>query len=1091
MKNLVSRALMGKVSNFAKGLFVLAILASSVFSCKHDSKTDEKKKLSDEELSISKITVGDETKEGIEIVDGLVLMAPHDMQEATLSIEANPKDVKVTYEPELIEGKLPLSAKETSLKITLTKNEKHKAYNFKIRKRVLPSNLIDGIAITGARKDAKQYIVDQENVRKILAGETDVVLECLGPFAKIKAVAKKRVWHHFEVDETKIKINPWSDYQYASFALADITLSNRDEKREVKIKVRDGEDEAVLNFKIKRLDEIADMPCYKLLILGENVITKKDVLTWLSNGTNPKFYGSEPTAIEVCTSYNAMKTVTIDGKPCTIGVRKDEKGKDEWYAKLEVEGIQSAGSEGKEVTLSILPINENDYTPINWSFKIVYKEAIPMTVNYEINGKGEADLEPSFLQGIENNGNPLIDVSSKYLNLKLASNTEVANIKINDKTIAGNELIKEDGNYVLFYSMELGTETKEIDIKITPLYEAAFIGKSFKFRAKGNGSVEKIEPELYEISGDKNFSKENFLDKLIDGSKPLYETYKTEANIFIKLLAYHKDFLCKEVKVNGEVIELQREAGLFGLPDVYNVKTNISVTNEPVDVIIEFIASRQASSVKWEFKVKGGGKKPSIPEKRIKRFVINGAGAIGSNPLPESLTKHLTDGSNPLYQFDGKKAVVEVGCNDSTLIDKIEFMMDGVLQETKKPVKNGYVYYATHTFNMEDLSTHPIKLIIHPQNKEDYSPLVFAFQLQSTGKKIALKPVFFELNEVKMNNGAKVSLQAETAILSVYAEKNIIKKAKIGEKASDEMEVDVEEVTLVTGKKIWKAKREVSLLNATGDSGATKTFVIRALPIDVGEYDEAVYEYTITGVKFQANNAEFSYRNGKPEITNQLDWMANCNSRFPDDYGVKAIKELTAYTASPRARVKCQIVGPNDEKIEGKAEVLLDSNNEKHTTKNIAIFEDKPTTLKIWVVAEDGSTNDEKGLWRFTYNKVDLRWDWQEKTKGEEFENKAYDVIELERSAIENATDKKIYLSFGASAKHLGYTLDTEGLPNTQTAFVELNKVKAIQYYKTSVDLSPLIANSSTVDKIEVVFKMKKRNKYPCLNHKVIIKLKD
>lgn len=960
-------------------------------------------------------------------------------------------------------------------------------YNFKIKKRLEPKALIDGLLITGGRINTKTYIVAKEGLENILNGAQDVVLECAGPFAKIKAVSKKRVWKEVAVDGNFAKINPWQDYQYASFAFADVSLGKRGEEVAVKMRVRDGKDEALLSFKIRRTDENVDLPVYKLFICGKNVITKSDVITWLSNGTKPNFNGSEPTTIEVRTSYPCMKTVTIDGNPCTVEMRKDEKGKDEWYAKGKVDGVQASGASGKEVLLSILPSGENDFEPINWSFRLIFVPATPMNIEYEINGKDSSLLDPSFLEGIQKGQNPLLNLPNKYLNLKFLCEGELESAKINEERIGRDKVFKEGNNYVFFYSMELNSEEKSIDVTITPEDKAVYTGGAFKFRVRGNGELEKITPELYEISGDKNFSKEKFLNKLTDGSKPIYETYKDEANIFIKLLGYQKDFLCKEVRFNGEKIELQREAGVFGLPDMYNIRKSISVSNEPIDVLIEFVASEQASNLTWEFKVKGGGKKPSISAKRIKRFVINGLGATGGAPLPKSLTEHLTDGSNPLYQFDGKKAIVEVGCYDATLIEKIDFIMDDNVEETKVPAKNGYIHSATHTFTIEDLSAHSIKLALHPKNKEDFSPLVLEFQLQSTGKKPPIKPVFFELNEVKEKNGHKVNLKAETAILTVYSEQNILKKVKIGEKGVDEAELDVEEVILVTNKKIWKAEREVSLLDGSGKA-ATKTFILRALPINVGEYDEATCEYTITGTKFEANNAEFSYREGKPEIFNQIDWLPNCNSRFPDDYGAKDIT-LIAYTMSPRAVVKCQIVGLDDAEIAGCSELILTANKNKHTSSKISLFEDKPTMLKIWVEAEDGSKNNEKGLWRFTYNNVSLKWDWQDKAKNTDFEKVAYGTIELERSEVESSADKKIYLCFGALAKTQGYVLDVEGLPNTQTPYSELERVKTIQYYKTAVDISSLVS-TSPASKIEVLFKMKKRGKHPCINQKVIIKLK-
>ena len=72
------------------------------------------------------------------------------------------------------------------------------------------------------------------------------------------------------------------------------------------------------------------------------------------------------------------------------------------------------------------------------------------------------------------------------------------------------------------------------------------------------------------------------------------------------------------------------------------------------------------------FKVEKGGEKPSIPRDKVK-FRINGIGDYDwFDPLPESLTAHLTDGTNPIYEYDGKKALLEVGYfNNKKIIEKV------------------------------------------------------------------------------------------------------------------------------------------------------------------------------------------------------------------------------------------------------------------------------------------------------------------------------------------------------------------------------------------------------------------------------------
>lgn len=52
-----------------------------------------------------------------------------------------------------------------------------------------------------------------------------------------------------------------------------------------------------------------------------------------------------------------------------------------------VEGVQSAGSQGKDVVVKIESTNKEEYNDLTWKFRLTYKEAQNMRIDYEINGK--------------------------------------------------------------------------------------------------------------------------------------------------------------------------------------------------------------------------------------------------------------------------------------------------------------------------------------------------------------------------------------------------------------------------------------------------------------------------------------------------------------------------------------------------------------------------------------------------------------------------------------------------------------------------------------------------------------------------------
>ena len=1034
---------------------------------------------------LTKITVGEKSKEGAEIAEEMNFTASQDATSIDVKVETEPKDAPISFNPTLTDGKLTLSGDETTLTITVGTAPKTSTYTVKVKKLVKPINLINALFIAGGKLQGVQPQASKALREKILNGDKDVVLELNGTFAEITAGSSQKKWKYFRINGENLEFFSAAQIGLVSASFADIPLLEKGQMIDVKIEVGDEKDEAELNFKIKRLNETVDVPVDNLIIAGRSAITDPQAFIKLADGSKPKFTGYEPTLIEIQSKNNVLKKVTINDSSEKVKSKNDGTKKI-WYVEKKLEGIEP---QGKDVTIVIEPEDTENYHPITWEFHLNYQASIPMTLEYKINGKDMYDLDPSFNAGINNNTNPLIEVNGNFLNLKLSCGARIKSVKINENTIEC-ENIKADGEfYNVLHSEPINTSEKNIDITITPYHEGTYSTKKLKFRVKTNGNAESMAPYFAEISGDKNLPKTTFKDKLTDGSNPLHQIYGNLAKMVITFTEYEADFLCKEVKIDNEKFTIKKTVDPLGILVTYKVEKTISVSETtPKNVKIEFIANEgKADSLTWSFQLQGGGTLPSIPQNRMRKFTINGVGWI-NNPLPKEFTDHLTDGKNPLYKFDGKRATVELGCYDAKLIEKIEFMIDGEKKTDVVPKKQGYVYSSTYTFEINDLDEHLIKLTAYPQDTATYSPLIYTFKLQRTGNKVPIEPITIRLGGVIQKSGYKATLKAESVIISVEAESNIIAEVTIGEKEKDEQNCPVEEKILVTGKKIWEAQRDVSLLDDDGNA-IQKTFRIIVKPIDTESYREATCEYIIKGTKIPKDNAEFVLTNKKvPDIRSINDWIPSLESNLSDDYGVKAVK-LTAYTVSPKAKVMYQIIDLDDKAIEGFPEKEMTNNKGTHTSEKITMFENKPTRIKLYVIAEDGhTTNDKKGVWKFTYNPVPLTYGYENHEKGAKYTTKAYDTIEIDKTQI--GADKKIYLIFAPWNEKSGYSILNSGLPSFQTDCVKLEALgKYQQYYKTSIDVSTLISEPPTQTELEAVFKLQKKG-IECIHYKVKIKVK-
>ena len=1076
----------------SKGVHTLKITAKKDSDKKDYTVNIEK--LEEGTPIIKKVTVAEETRNENKIESTMTFIAPHGVSSVEVSIETEPANASKFFNSNKSEdGKftLNLQEEETILTISVGDAPKSTEYSVKVKKSVLPSSLVDAISVVPTSTIKGEFLlVDPLEMQKVLDGDKSVKAMMDGREALISIMSITKKWSSCKINGKVYDVIHTEDL--ASQVLFPILIDKKGDEKEIAVEIESEGKFAFLFFCLKRSNNTVDLPITNLFIDGENQVSELEILTKLYDEANinePEFIAVEGATLEVQCPLEQIKNATIDGTVCNAEKKQDNEGNDVWACSSDITGIKP---QGKNVSINVIPIDAETYHETKWTFHLAYKAPSQIEVEYEFNGMNEYGLPAEFVEGLEANLEPTLQVKGTHLNIRLICKAEVKEIKLNDLSYKENDITDiGDGTFGIKGRMELdGVNATPITITITPKDDGAYSPKILKFKAQGDGILEEIKPTLIEISKDKNLPQATFLDKIADGTtNPLHKVHGNSADILAYINTYEYEFLCKEVKVNGNKVNVEPS----DFANQWQITPSIPVTQDSsTNVVIEFIGYEGISKgVTWKFCVKGGGALPGVPREYVNILKINEKGT-DKNPLPEEFIEHLIDGVNPEHIFDGKKVTVSVGTGMQNLISKVTFKVDseqGVDVQIKK--EGDYVYAAKHIFeNIADGASHPVELTIHPVDTAKYSPLKLAFKLKWSGKKSPL-PLVVGVNAVKRDNGWKGTIAGEKATLLVQTRTNVMKEVWIGVKDS-EVKCNIRSFSGSDGRTRWQADREVDLL--VNNEVVEQTFSIKIIPLDESEYEEARYEYTLTGTKIPATNAEFVWTGDQgsvPYLTHNIEWVDNTIAmQYSDMYGVKS-DTITVKTVSPRASVKYQIVNPLTGKpIEGQSEreMTNDPSNKGTHSAKVVMLPNQPTHLRLWVVAEDGRTkNNSKGAIAIAFNTAQLAWSYENESEGKNFRNNAYSVIEIDRNEV-NATDKKIYLAFSIYDEKYGYSVLNTDLPSYQTDFEKLDTLgKDFQSYKTSIDVSSLLDNNQ--NELEAMVKVQKNN-ILCFTYKVKIKLK-
>ena len=1007
-----------------------------------------------------------------------------------------------------------------------------------------PKVLVDRIDIFGGTINGKVTRPIEEQIIKILNGDEDVIVEVSGPQISIVMVCeseeKDKLWKRVKVgdktyERTDIKngkiveledLNPNDpadaeiiknfgtgifnftakidnqDHHFTSALVPPPFNLAKNATQDIHIEIEGDKETAHLRFKIKRNNEKVDIPAHQLLVSGKEVITESGNLPmslFNEDPDEPEVVGGDPAIIEVFCKSDLMESMTINGGALSTQVKqsKDKFGQDVWSIEGSLTNVSgSQGDGGTVAKLLITPKSKEDYLPLNWTFKVIYQKQLPVEVNYEFNGKTRFALPDSFVDPLEDGGQPTLIVDGDYLNIKLQMpksvddplqgtfiNIELEDVSINEKTFSKQEIEDTPRFYVVKHSIKLeDSNEKDVIINVEPKGHA-FIKNTLRLKAKKSGTKQKIAPHFEQISGEENLPKVAFLDALTSSTPPVFATSKASADIVIYVSEYEKEFLLKEVKINDKKINLIEEP----ISLQYKVEESVALDTTEKLIKVEFIAQDgKADNLVWQFKAKTGGSLPSLPPKTITELSINGVG------VTREYATSLQNGTNPTYTFDGKQGttvVVKVGCYDENAqkVEKVDFQIDGGTPSSVPLTQDGFLSSATYTFTglTVDTTEHPVKITIIPQEKEKYSPIVYEFKLQYSGKLPEL-PLIFAIDRVGHINGYKATVLQESAALMVQANAAIMKDVKIGEEnAESPCEIKTYNIQ---GDNVWEAEKDVVLPN-----GVEKTFCIKVTPQDSNEYRETVCKFILTGTTVPNTNAEFVHvlNGGVPQayVLPKIEWKPEfaAGTHYADDYGAMAVS-FKASTVSPRAKVFAQLVNPRTStNLQGVAPIQLTNDGKGTHTGRIELLSDKPTMMKLYVVAEDGvSKNEKKGVWwSIIYNPCPLKWGYENLTTGEAYNKFAYDSIKINKQSVKK--DKKIYLVFMPWNEDAGYIVDNDNLPPYQSPSESLGKASFQQYYKIPIDVSELLSGAK--EELEATLKMKKDGK-ECFLYKVKIGMK-
>jgi len=1035
---------------------------------------------------ITSITIGPHKKDGAGIIkhnddDANIIEIP-------LPFDKSGVEYEIKVEHDMPGAQVEYDSEDPILKISLVQNKVkfvvndniEKIFTIKVKKDDVESSykvkvlmMTDAAGFNAARYMGENSSPSLDIVKKVLRHE-NVTMTMYGDVVAIAVGSKVATWETIRInnEDAKISLGPNTGFQSYGRRFLPLTLG---ESTEVEIIVSNSEWEndgpkephlatEVFKFTINCSPNKADAFIEKVLV-DDKVITGDDVddgpfMALFDDDSIEEISSGNPATIDVVLSRKVKSVkigdVTINEADLKGGV---DEGVNVYHAKVENIAVPASG---KEITIVVTPKDEDaNYRVTTMRMKLSSAsqnkpQLLPTWYVCEING---TNISRDFRAALEEGKNPLYTVDLNRIMMKMEFQAKPKKVTMdvagNKTSIEGDDIDEIDFygsfRYYAYIDAPIDNTEKQITLTFEPDDTTKNSTGEWRFRIKGTNDKPKLKPVFAEISKDTDLK--DFMDKLEKKLVPTYKVNGTEANIVISLTEDEYDFLLQQkdgVKVNN-VLATKEEFAFDGdkHPKLWKLKKTIpNLSATPTDVKVEFLArAGVADNVVWNFKLETGGDKPCVPSVFLK-FGINNYGSEGIS-FTDDFIQAMKYGPIPTLELYGKDVKIYFSSYFKEYLKEVKFKIDSEA-EIVKQAEGDYSVRAEHTFeNLAKDSEHTITVTAIPTS-QDYKETEYKVKLKIMSELEVPRDYEFSVDGTERPHGYKATLERDFAMLEFRVYGDLVEEVKMGKEGALN-KIDLVPFPTTSGRKIYIAKCEIDLRTDEEHDN----WVMEVTPKEKDKYPVVKWKYILNGkVKTDENNASFVLGgNNRPSVKPTVIRRAGINSTGIEDYG--AIKvNFEAYTMAKESSVKAiRIHTLKDTDMHGEAFKLFDRvSGSRKVTGSMDAYDDKPTKIKLWVIAKDGSTQDEiGGMYKLNINPVPLWWSYRN-IKNTDKAKPDYAEIKISKTKVKK--DGKIYVFFAPFKEWYGFKVSRDVVSEGQTELEKLEQSFGVQdVFRTSLDV--------------------------------------
>ena len=998
---------------------------------------------------ITSITIGPHTKDGDGIVtqNTIEIPVPKDFQgvEYEVKVTTDQEGVEIEFDPPLKDGnKIEFTKVNSYTDLEKTFTIRVKKYGKETSYKVKAIMMTHQFALLAARYRGKDSSTNPKSTWQIL-NHKNVNMTIYGKIMTVIVASQIYYWKTVRINNINV-LTPQSENTYfKGYGKLDIPLE-AGKKMDMEVIVSNSEwDESTnkpktphlatekFKFSIDCSAEEADAFISTVKVNKIDITDEQkddDAFTSLFDDTEtPEIeIGSKASvSVELSKKVEKVRIGTIEIKEKDLELFTNAYGFDAW--KAEVEDIEIEAGASKEIEIVVTPkAYDVGYRETIMKIRLVNAGSPPLLPSlYDINGLAHFRLPKDFKNGLEEDKNPEYYVDINTLNLKLFFKNEPKKVSmiINTTTYTaeGADKIKRNisssgtSTWEVCLSGAIGNEEKQVRLSFEPKETSQFSNGEYKFRIIGTTDKPQLSPIFDEISKNMSLPKKDFLDRLTDGSKPVYKVKGDSAKLFIYLTEYEHDSLLDVIKVND--VPVTANEFKFIKYFVSNrwvlVKSIKNLTEDGIDIKIEFNAKPEggAESVKWEFKLAKGGGDPKTPIDFIK-LGVNEYGE-GAMPFTDEFQNALRNGDEPpLLETYGQKINVRLRTKVEDYLKLAKFKLD---DRDEVVVMRGagewLAFAADYTFKDVELNTeHTISITIEPDS-DDYSPLKMKFKVKTLSKLPSPQYEFY-IDENLTAPGYKAKLNKDFARFTFQTiEDNVVDKVEIGLASAPKM-VEVTNFINQDDNKIYQATKLLDI-----DVSKELVYVIKVTPKNTAKYATVICKYYLQGSALDENNASFVLRsNRNPDVKIATSFREGINGKYSYDYGASSAF-ITANTMSKNSTAKVIKINPvNAQEISGESAVVLTRAEGSHEVSGTVVpYTDKPTKFKLYVEGKNGRVDNKNGVYKFELNPIPLFWSYK-KVSNIKKAFPTYAEIEVSKSQVKN---NKIYIFVAPWKERYGY----------------------------------------------------------------------